>query len=91
MAHSTIACCAARSLFRKYLELFGSQVFNILTLETSCLSVLEGNGEVGVAGNAIGMLALDQGGWMQRGRKAEGARAGVLSEPLQEQGVFAMM
>lgn len=56
----------------------------------SCLAVPEGNREAGVAGNSIVTLALAQGGWMRRGRKAEGARDGVSSEPLREQGVFAM-
>lgn len=44
-----------------------------------------------VAGNLIGTLALAQGGWMQKGSKAEGSGDGVLSEPLREQGVSAMM
>lgn len=49
------------------------------------------SGCAGVAGNWIGMLALDQGGWMQRGRKTEECLVWALSELLWEQGVFTMM
>lgn len=64
--------------------------FNIIS-EAECLAVLEEKRGARVAGNLIGMLALDQGGWMQKGSKAEGSGDGVLSEPLREQGVSAMM
>lgn len=76
IAQSRITHPAAASLFCSYLKVFRAPALkfsiSFLTLKTLRLAVLEGNGEAEVAGNSIGTLALDQGGWKQRGRKAEG-------------------
>lgn len=68
----------------------GLLMLGALALKFSTSSLLNFmSGHTGVAGNWIG--TLEQGGWMQRGRKAEECPGQALSEPLQEQGVFAMM